>query len=57
MLEVKKGFIAYLDDDGEKKELRDIEILEITQNYVRIRTFWNILTIPHHRILKIKEAC
>ena len=53
--EKEKVFLAYLD---ERDRMRDgfVDILEFTSTYVKIKTFSNnIITIPMHRVLKIKE--
>ena len=54
MEEKKNVFIAYLDDDGKKKEVW-CEILEETLSYVTFRYNNEQITIPYHRILKIKK--
>jgi hypothetical protein len=51
----KRVFISYLNDNDSKTE-GYCELLEETANYVKIKSGSNILTIPYHRILKIKEA-
>ena len=55
MEEKKNTFIAYLDDDDRKKEVW-CEILEQTTSYITFKYRNEILTIPFHRILKIKEV-
>ena len=54
MEEKKKTFIAYLDDDNKKKEVW-CDILEETSQYVVFRYNNEQITIPYHRILKIKR--
>lgn len=54
MEEKKKVFISYLDDDNQQKDVW-IEIVEETQNYVTFRYNDDVITIPYHRILKIKR--
>ena len=54
MEEKKKTFIAFLDDDGQKKE-DWVDLLEETISYVTFKYRDNIITIPFHRILKIKK--
>ena len=54
MEERKSIFISYLDDDGVKKNVW-CEILEETSNYVTFKYNEEIITIPYHRILKIKR--
>lgn len=53
-MEEKNTFIAFLDDDNKKKEVW-CEILEETTTYVTFRYNNDTLTIPYHRILKIKR--
>ena len=50
-----KTFIAYLDDDNQKRE-GYVEILEFNDTFVKFITNKNTLTIPFSRVLKIKEA-
>lgn len=50
----KNTFIAFLDDDNLKKECW-IEILEKTSTYVTFLYRNETLTIPYHRILKLKS--
>lgn len=54
MEEKKNVFISYLDDDNKKKDIW-CEIIEETPNYVTFRYNNDIVTIPYHRILKIKK--
>ena len=58
MEEKKKVFISYLDDDSHQKDVW-VDVLEETQNYVTFKYNDDIITIPYHRILKIKrkEVC
>ena len=50
----KEVWISYIDDSGE--EVKGFFILiEQNQNFIKIRSGSNILTIPYHRINKIKE--
>jgi len=51
----KKTFIAFLDDDGKVRE-DWITIIEQNISYVKFEYRGNIITIPFHRILKIKEV-
>lgn len=48
------AFISYLDDDGRKKDVW-CTILEKTTSYVIFEFMNERLTIPFHRVLKIKE--
>lgn len=54
MEDKKYVFISYLDDDGMKKDIW-CEILEETEQYVSFKYNNEIITIPYHRILKIKK--
>ncbi len=54
MEEKKKVFISYLDDDGKQKDIW-IEIVEETSSYVTFKYNYDTITIPYHRILKIKR--
>ena len=54
-MEAKKTiFISYLDDDNKKKDCW-VEILEETASYVVFKYNNETITIPYHRILKIKK--
>jgi len=52
---VEKTFIAFLDDDDRKKEDWVI-IKEFTLSYVSFIYQNKIVTLPWHRILKVKES-
>lgn len=54
MEDCRSCFISYLDDDGKKKDCW-VEILEETSQYVVFRYNNEQITIPYHRILKIKK--
>lgn len=54
MEDKKSVFISYLDDDGQQKDVW-VDILEETQIYVTFRYNDDVITIPYHRILKIKR--
>lgn len=54
MEDQKNVFISYLDDDGQKKDVW-CEILEETISYVTFKYNNESITIPFHRILKIKK--
>ena len=54
MEEKKKVFVSYLDDDGETKNVW-VDILEETLNYITFKYNDEVITIPYHRILKIKR--
>ncbi len=51
---VKRIFIAYLNDDDLKVQT-NAELLEQEANYVKIMVGASIITLPYHRILKMKE--
>lgn len=56
VLENKEVWISYIDDNG--LEVKGFfGLLEQNQNYIKIKSGCNILTIPYHRINKIKERC
>jgi len=46
-------FLSYLNDTGETIS-GYFEIIEITENYVKVRTQGGVVLIPMHRVLKIK---
>jgi hypothetical protein len=48
-----ENFLSYLNDTGETIS-GYFDIIELTDNCVRIRTKGNILIIPMSRVLKIK---
>ena len=54
MEEKKQTFIAYLDDDDSKKEVW-CDILEETATYIVFRYKGEQITIPYHRVLKVKR--
>lgn len=54
MEEKKNVFISYLDDDGEKKDVW-VDIIEEAPNFVTFKYNNESITIPYHRILKIKR--
>lgn len=50
----KKTFIAFLNDDDKKKE----DWVEIEEKNISYISFWyqeKLITIPWHRVLKLKE--
>jgi len=50
----KEVWISYIDDLG--TEVKGFFVLiEQNQNFIKIKSGSNILTIPYHRINKIKE--
>lgn len=52
---VRRGFISFLNDDDSKVETY-CEILEESQNFVKVKIGLNEITIPYHRLLKLKEV-
>lgn len=50
----KEIWISYK-DDTERVVSGFVILIEQTDTFVKIKTNRNILTIPYHRILKIKE--
>ena len=50
-----KSFIAFLDDDDKKKE-DWVVIVEKTSSYVSFEYKGKLVTIPWHRVLKLKEV-
>jgi len=54
ILENKEIWVSYIDDNG--LEVKGFfRLIEQNHNYVKIKSGSNILTIPYHRINKIKE--
>ena len=49
-----KTFISYLDDNDEQVD-GYFDLIEITTAYVKFSNEKNTLTIPIHRIKKVKE--
>jgi uncharacterized protein (UPF0248 family) len=54
MAMARRVFISFLNDDNSKQETY-CELIEENPNFVKVKIGQNILTIPYHRILKIKE--
>ena len=52
---IERVFISFLNDDGNKQETYR-ELIEESVNYVKIKIGLNVLTLPYHRILKIKKT-
>ena len=50
----KSDFISYIDDDGTQKD-RWVDIIEENSTYVRFRYQGEVITIPWHRINKVKR--
>lgn len=51
----EKEFVSFIDDNDEKVE-GFFRVKKISNNYIKIDTGKNIITIPMHRVLKIKEV-
>lgn len=51
----EKTFIAFLDDDDKKKE-DWVVILEKNSSYICFEYKGKVVTIPWHRVLKVKET-
>lgn len=49
-----RRFVSYKNDD-DKVISGYFELVEECENYIKIKSGGNIITIPYHRILKIKE--
>lgn len=55
MAMARRVFISFLNDDDSKQETY-CELIEESSNFVKIMIGQNIITIPYHRLLKLKEA-
>ena len=54
--ENKEVWISYIDDNG--LEVKGFfRLIEQNLNFIKIKSGSNILTIPYHRVNKIKERC
>ena len=53
-MEEKKVFVSYKDDNDEDVK-GYFELIEETKEYVKIKSGSNILTLPYHRIKKVKQ--
>jgi len=53
-MEDKKIFISYLDDDGKKKDVW-VNGVDESLNYICFIYNSEKITIPYHRVLKIKK--
>jgi len=47
-----KAYISYQEDGNEVKGI--FELIEQNQNYIKIKSSSNIITIPYHKINKVK---
>lgn len=55
MEDKKKTFVSYLDDDNLKKDIW-VEVVEETISYITFIYNNDTITIPYHRILKVKRV-
>ena len=51
---VKKIYLCYKDDDEEKVK-GYFDLIKETDNFIKIKTGKNVITLPYSRIIKIKE--
>ena len=52
--EIKRVWVSYIDDSGAEVNGYFI-LLEQNENFIKIKSGINILTIPYHRLNKMKE--
>lgn len=50
----RKIFLAYL-DERDNLRMGNFELIKETESYIKVRSDRNIITIPFHRIKKMKE--
>ena len=53
-MDKKKVFVSYKDDNDENVN-GYFELVEETKEYIKIKSENNIITLPYHRIKKIKQ--
>jgi len=51
---MKKVFVSYKDDNDENVS-GYFDLIEETKEFIKIKSGKNIITLPYHRIKKIKE--
>jgi len=51
----KEELVVYLDENGDKQEGWFVVIDRESRAGVKVQTDKNLITIPHHRVLRIKE--
>ncbi len=51
----KKVFVSFINDDGRLRE-GYFDLVEQTENYIKIKSGSNIITIPYHKLNKMKES-
>lgn len=57
---MNKKYVEYIDRNeyGEKKIVSGVfEVIEENKEFIKIKTKNNIITVPYHKIEKIKERC
>ncbi|KKK42213.1 hypothetical protein LCGC14_2190720 [marine sediment metagenome] len=52
--EKKKVFVSYKDDNDENVS-GYFELVEETKEFIKIKSGINIITLPYHRVKKMKE--
>ena len=55
MAMARRVFISFLNDDNIKQDTY-CELIEESLNFVKVKIGFNTITLPYHRVLKIKEA-
>ena len=55
MAMARRVFISFLNDDDCKQETY-CELIQESENFVKVMIGQNLITIPYHRLLKMKEA-
>jgi hypothetical protein len=55
MAMARRVFISFLNDDDSKVETY-CELVEENQNYIKVKIGLNLILVPMHRLLKLKEV-
>ena len=55
MAMARRVFISFLNDDDSKVETY-CELIEENQNYIKVKIGLNLILVPIHRLLKMKEV-
>lgn len=55
VLDLRTVWASFMDDNGQQVD-GFFKLVEQAQNYVKLLSGKNILTIPYHKINKIKET-
>lgn len=55
MAMARRVFISFLNDDNIKQDTY-CELIEESLNFVKVKIGFNTITLPYHRVLKIKEV-